>query len=46
MLAAMGRVIVFVGNVPKCATFFRDAFDLQMIPSDDPDGWQELDALA
>lgn len=44
MLASMNRVIVFVADVQKCASFYRDAFDLDSIPSDDPAGWQELDA--
>ena len=44
MLAPLNRVIVFVGDVQKCASFYRDAFGLPFIPSDDPEGWQELDA--
>ena len=27
MLAPMNRVIIFVGDVEKCAGFFRDLFD-------------------
>ncbi|MEX0886441.1 MAG: VOC family protein [Phycisphaeraceae bacterium] len=44
MLAPLNRVIVFVGDVQRCAQFYRDAFDLAFIPSDDPAAWQELDA--
>lgn len=43
MLASLHRVIIFVGDVQKCAGFYRDVFELAMIPSDDPGGWQELD---
>ena len=45
MLAPMNRVIVFVGDVEKCAGFFRDLFDLEPLESDHSPGvWLELDA--
>lgn len=45
MLAEMKRVIVFVGDVEKCAAFFRDTFDLSPIQSTyAPSEWLELDA--
>ena len=45
MLAPISRVIIFVGDVQKCAGFFRDAFGLETVPGDyEPDEWQELDA--
>ena len=45
MLASMTRVIVFVGDVEKCASFFRDAFELETIESTHaPNQWCELDA--
>ena len=45
MLAPMKRVVIFVGDVEKCAGFFRDLFDLEPIESEDsPDVWLELDA--
>jgi predicted enzyme related to lactoylglutathione lyase len=45
MLAPMNRVIVFVGDVEKCAEFYRDLFDLTPIESEySPSEWLELDA--
>jgi predicted enzyme related to lactoylglutathione lyase len=45
MLAAMNRVILFVGDVERCANFYRDLFDLSPIESRRPsDEWCELDA--
>ena len=44
MIATLNRIIVFVGDVQRCAGFYRDAFDLREIPGEDPSGWQELDA--
>ncbi len=45
MLASMNRVIVFVGDVEKCAEFYRDTFDLSPIESTHaPKQWLELDA--
>ena len=47
MLAPMNRVIIFAGDVEKCATFFRDLFDLAPIESThSPQEWLELDAGA
>jgi predicted enzyme related to lactoylglutathione lyase len=38
------RVIVFVGDVEKCAGFYRDAFGFTVVPSDQPPKeWLELD---
>ena len=45
MLAQMNRVVIFVGDVEKCAGFFRDLFDLEPIESEySPGVWLELDA--
>lgn len=45
MLAAMMRVIVFVGDVEKCADYFVRMFDLEVIESTlAKDEWMELDA--
>ena len=45
MLASMNRVIVFVGDVEKCAEFYRNLFDLHPVESTHPtDVWCELDA--
>ena len=45
MLAAMNRVIVFVGDVEKCTEFYRTLFDLVPIESThSPKEWIELDA--
>ena len=45
MLAAMNRVILFVGDVERCANFYRDLFDLNPIESTHPAAeWCELDA--
>jgi predicted enzyme related to lactoylglutathione lyase len=38
----LNRVIVFVGNVEKCARFYQDVFGFAALPSEDP-GWIELD---
>jgi predicted enzyme related to lactoylglutathione lyase len=38
------RVIIFAGNVQKCARFFIDVFDFKAIPSDHPaNEWMELE---
>ncbi len=45
MLAAMSRVIVFVGDVEKCADFYRHLFDLPLVESTySSQEWIELDA--
>ena len=45
MLASMNRVIVFVGDVEKCAEFYRRTFDLTTVESTHaPDEWLELEA--
>ena len=45
MLASMNRVIIFVGDVEKCAEFYRDTFGLPTVESTHaPDEWLELDA--
>lgn len=44
MLAPLTRVIVFVGDVEKCAAFYRDVFELELIESTHaPNEWLELD---
>ncbi|MAE66658.1 MAG: hypothetical protein CMJ18_20510 [Phycisphaeraceae bacterium] len=43
MLAALNRIIIFVGDVEKCGAFFRDLFDLEIIEdSHMPGEWLEL----
>ena len=45
MLASMNRVIVFVGDVEKCAEFYQKLFDLTPIQSTHAlEEWLELDA--
>jgi predicted enzyme related to lactoylglutathione lyase len=44
MLAPLNRVIIFVGDVQKCAHFFTDVFGFKRLPSDHPSTeWIELD---
>ena len=44
MLAPLNRIIIFVGDVQKCADFFRDVFGFTAVPGDDdPAEWIELD---
>ena len=44
MLAPLNRVIIFVGDVEKCARFYVDAFGFTALPSDQPLAeWMELD---
>ena len=42
MPTPLNRIIIFVGNVEKCAAFYHDVFGFKALPSDDP-GWIELD---
>ena len=45
MLAGVNRVIVFVGDVERCASFYRDMFQLEVVPSKHVSSeWMELDA--
>ena len=45
MLAGMNRVIIFVGDVECCASFYRDMFQLEVVPSKHVSSeWMELDA--
>ena len=45
MLAPMKRIILFVGDVEKCADFYRTLFELPVIESTHaPNQWCELDA--
>ena len=45
MSTFLSRVIIFVGDVQKCAAFYRDMFDLDPLPSEyPPEEWAELDA--
>ena len=44
MNTPLNRVIIFAGDVQKCARFFIDVFNFKAIPSDHPqDEWMELD---
>jgi glyoxalase/bleomycin resistance protein/dioxygenase superfamily protein len=44
MIAPLNRIIIFAGDVQKCAGFFRDAFGFTVVPSDDPPSeWLELE---
>src|SRR4051794_35521067 len=45
MPTPLHRVIVFVADVERCATFYRDAFGFAVFPSDPPatKEWIELD---
>jgi catechol 2,3-dioxygenase-like lactoylglutathione lyase family enzyme len=44
MLAPLNRIIIFVGDVRKCAGFFRDAFGFAVVPSDaSASEWLELE---
>jgi catechol 2,3-dioxygenase-like lactoylglutathione lyase family enzyme len=44
MLSPLHRIIIFVGDVRKCADFYRDNFGFTIVPSDDPPSeWMELD---
>ena len=42
MVTPLNRIIIFVGNVEKCANFYRDVFGFVALPSDDAD-WIELE---
>jgi catechol 2,3-dioxygenase-like lactoylglutathione lyase family enzyme len=45
MLAAINRVIIFVGDVEQSGEFYRNAFGLDMIENThQPEVWLELDA--
>ena len=45
MLAGVNRVIVFVGDVERCASFYRDMFQLEVVPNKHVSSeWMELDA--
>jgi len=40
----LSRVIIFVGDVEKCARFYREVFDFEVLPqSYTPGEWAELD---
>jgi predicted enzyme related to lactoylglutathione lyase len=44
MITPLNRVIIFVGDVQKCAGFYRDAFGFKPLPSDHASTqWIELD---
>lgn len=44
MLVPLNRIIIFVGDVQKCATFFCDVFGFTVVPSNDPPNeWLELE---
>jgi predicted enzyme related to lactoylglutathione lyase len=44
MLAPLNRIIIFVGDVEKCAGFYTKAFGFAVIPSEHPSTeWMELD---
>ena len=44
MLMPLHRVIIFVGDVQKCAEFYGNAFGFKTVPSDLPIAeWAELD---
>lgn len=42
MIAPLHRVIIFVGDVEKCARFYCDVFGFRTLPGDTPD-WIEVD---
>jgi predicted enzyme related to lactoylglutathione lyase len=44
MLTPLNRIIIFVGNVQKCADFYTSVFGFTAMPSDHPSTeWIELD---
>jgi catechol 2,3-dioxygenase-like lactoylglutathione lyase family enzyme len=44
MIAPLRRIIIFVGDVKRCAEFYRDAFGFTIIAGDFPDSeWLELE---
>ena len=44
MTIPLNRIIIFVGDVEKCAGFFRDAFGFTVVPSAYPaNEWIELE---
>lgn len=44
MLMPLNRIIIFVGDVEKCARFYVDAFGFTALASDQPAAeWMELD---
>jgi predicted enzyme related to lactoylglutathione lyase len=44
VLTPLKRIIIFVGDVEKCAAFYRSAFDFKPVPSEHPSkDWLELD---
>jgi predicted enzyme related to lactoylglutathione lyase len=44
MTIPLNRVIIFAGDVQKCARFFQDVFGFTAVPSDHPaDEWIELE---
>ena len=44
MKMPLGRVIIFVGDVQRCAQFYQDVFGFKVVPSGEPaEGWMELD---
>jgi|HubBroStandDraft_1064217.scaffolds.fasta_scaffold92379_4 hypothetical protein len=44
MNAPLRRIIIFVGDVKRCAEFYRDAFGFTIIAGDHPESeWLELE---
>jgi catechol 2,3-dioxygenase-like lactoylglutathione lyase family enzyme len=44
MPTPLNRIIIFCGDVRKCADFYRSAFGFTVLPSDiDPAEWMDLD---
>ena len=44
MVAPLHRIIIFVGDVRKCARFYQDAFGFAALPSQHADAeWMELE---
>src|SRR5689334_13925369 len=44
MTTPLARIIVFVGDVEKCAAFYQKVFGFKPLPSESPsDEWLELD---
>jgi catechol 2,3-dioxygenase-like lactoylglutathione lyase family enzyme len=43
MLAPLNRVIIFVGDVQKCAAFYREIFDFKIVGDPAAKDWLELD---
>jgi predicted enzyme related to lactoylglutathione lyase len=44
MPTPLHRIIIFVGDVKRCAEFYRDAFGFTTVASDHPDSeWLELE---